>query len=102
MDDVAKFFKTYYAPNNAVLVISGDFQTPDAKKLVQQYFGDLSPQPQPKRPDMTEAERTIVRQSNRQAYANPVGTQSTRPQDGPARPTGNPSSKQQRRDPDES
>lgn len=51
---------------------------------------------------MTEAERTIVRQSNRQAYANPVGTQSTRPQEGPARPTGNHSSKQQRRDPDES
>ena len=51
---------------------------------------------------LTVAERTIVRQSNRQAHANPVGTQSTRPQEGPTRPTGNHSSKQQRRDPDES
>ena len=58
VDDVAKFFKTYYAPNNAVLVISGDFQTDDAKKLAQQYFGDIAPQPQPKKPDMTEPERT--------------------------------------------
>lgn len=58
VEDVAKFFKTYYAPNNAVLVIAGDFQTADAKKLVQQYFGDIPAQPQPKRPDMTEPERT--------------------------------------------
>ena len=57
VDDVAKFFKTYYAPNNAVLVISGDFAAADAKKLVQQYFGDIPSQPQPKRPDMTEPER---------------------------------------------
>ena len=59
VEDVAKFFKTYYAPNNAVLVISGDFQTADARKLVQQYFGDIPAQPQPKRPDMTEPERTV-------------------------------------------
>jgi zinc protease len=57
VEDVSKFFKTYYAPNNAVLVISGDFQPADAKKLVQQYFGDIAAQPQPKRPDMTEPER---------------------------------------------
>ncbi|MCU1328031.1 MAG: family peptidase [Bryobacterales bacterium] len=57
VEDVSRFFKTYYAPNNAVLVISGDFQPADAKKLVQQYFGDIAAQPQPKRPDMTEPER---------------------------------------------
>jgi predicted Zn-dependent peptidase len=58
VDDVAKFFKTYYAPNNAVLVIAGDFQAADAKKMVEQYFGDIPAQPQPKRPDMTEPVRT--------------------------------------------
>jgi zinc protease len=58
VDDVAKFFKTYYAPNNAVLVIAGDFQTADAKKLAEQYFGDIPAQPQPKRPDLTEPVRT--------------------------------------------
>jgi zinc protease len=57
-DDVSKFFKTYYAPNNAVLVVAGDFQTAEAKKLVQDYFGDVPSVPQPKRPDMTEAART--------------------------------------------
>ena len=57
MDDVAKFFRTYYAPNNAVLVIAGDFETAEAKKMVEQYFGNIPAQPQPKRPDMTEPVR---------------------------------------------
>jgi predicted Zn-dependent peptidase len=57
VNDVAKFFKTYYAPNNAVVVIAGDFDTAEAKKLVQQYFGDIPSQPAPKRPDMTEPPR---------------------------------------------
>jgi zinc protease len=57
VDDVSKFFRTYYAPNNAVVVIAGDFETADAKKLVAQYFGDIPSQPAPKRPDMTEPVR---------------------------------------------
>jgi zinc protease len=52
--DVSKFFKTYYAPNNAALVIVGDIRIPEAKKLVETYFGDIPPQPPAKRPDMTE------------------------------------------------
>lgn len=52
--DVSKFFKTYYAPNNSALVIVGDIQIPETKKLVETYFGDIPAQPQPKRPDMTE------------------------------------------------
>ncbi len=39
--DVQGFFKTYYAPNNATLVITGDFQPADAKHLVEQYFADI-------------------------------------------------------------
>ena len=62
--DVTKFFKTYYAPDNAVLVLVGDIQTDEAKKLVETYFGDIPSQPQPKHPDMTEPDgfksRTIV------------------------------------------
>jgi zinc protease len=58
VDDVSKFFRTYYAPNNAVVVIAGDFDTAEAKKLVAQYFGDIPSQPAPKRPDMTEPVRT--------------------------------------------
>jgi zinc protease len=52
--DVSKFFKTYYAPNNAALVIVGDIQTAEAKKLIETYFGDIPSQTPPKRPDLTE------------------------------------------------
>jgi predicted Zn-dependent peptidase len=54
VEDVAKFFRTYYAPNNAVLVLSGDIDAAEAKKLVEAYFGDIPPQPQPKHPDLAE------------------------------------------------
>jgi predicted Zn-dependent peptidase len=39
--DVQAFFKLYYAPNNATLVIAGDFEPAEAKRLVQQYFGGI-------------------------------------------------------------
>jgi predicted Zn-dependent peptidase len=38
LEDVRSFFKTYYAPNNAVLVVVGDFETADAKRMVAKYF----------------------------------------------------------------
>jgi predicted Zn-dependent peptidase len=41
VDDVVNFFKTYYAPNNAVLVIAGDFDLAQAKALVRKHFGDI-------------------------------------------------------------
>jgi predicted Zn-dependent peptidase len=63
VDDVAKFFRTYYAPNNAVLVIAGDFENADARKMIEQYFGNIPAQPQPKRPDTTEPVRTEGRQA---------------------------------------
>ena len=39
--DVQAFFKTYYAPNNATLVVTGDFDPAATKQLVAQYFGDI-------------------------------------------------------------
>jgi zinc protease len=56
--DIAAFFRTYYAPNNAVLVISGDFESVEAKRLITGYFGDIPQQPQPKRADIKEPLRT--------------------------------------------
>ncbi|WP_169304778.1 M16 family metallopeptidase [Chloroherpeton thalassium] len=35
------FYKTYYAPNNATLVLAGDFDTEEARALVSAYFGDI-------------------------------------------------------------
>ncbi|MBY0236911.1 MAG: insulinase family protein, partial [Burkholderiaceae bacterium] len=41
LDDVKAFSRTYYRPNNATLVLAGDFNPAEAKKLVQKYFGTL-------------------------------------------------------------
>jgi predicted Zn-dependent peptidase len=54
VEDVARFFKTYYAPNNAVLVVVGHFDPDEASRLIETYFGDIEPQPQPPRPDLSE------------------------------------------------
>src|SRR5262245_38883286 len=41
LDDVKRFFRQYYAPNNASLAIVGDFDTAQTKALVEKYFGTL-------------------------------------------------------------
>ena len=52
--DVRDFFKRYYRPNNATLVIAGDFDPANARRLVQKYFGPLSRGPDvPKRSIVT-------------------------------------------------
>jgi zinc protease len=40
--DVKSFFKTYYRPNNATLVLAGDFDRARAKQLIDKYFGPLA------------------------------------------------------------
>ncbi len=55
--DVADFFRVYYAPNNAVLVLIGDFNSDDALARVKKYFGDIPRQSNPAPPDMTEPEQ---------------------------------------------
>jgi len=63
VDDVATFFKEYYAPNNAVLTIVGDVDTTKTQALVEKYFGAIVRQPDPKRPDLAEAPHTAERRS---------------------------------------
>ena len=58
LEDVRSFFKTYYAPNNAVLTIAGDVDTEAVKKMVEKHFGDIRSQPTPPRPDLTEPQQT--------------------------------------------
>ena len=54
LEDVKSFFRTYYAPNNATLVIAGDFNADTARALVKRYFGDIPRGPQlPARPTPT-------------------------------------------------
>ena len=45
LDDVYEWFKTYYGPNNATIVIAGDIDVATAKEKVQKYFGDIAPGP---------------------------------------------------------
>lgn len=53
VEDVSAFFRTYYAPNNATLVIAGDFKPAEAKQLVKLYFGDIPRGPaMPARPNV--------------------------------------------------
>jgi predicted Zn-dependent peptidase len=54
LEDVDSFFKTYYAPNNAVVSIVGDFNTEDAKKFIQQYFSPIAKVELPEKPDISE------------------------------------------------
>jgi predicted Zn-dependent peptidase len=54
LEDVQAFFTTYYAPNNAVLVVTGDFVPTDARTMIAKYFGDIPSQPQPAKPDLAE------------------------------------------------
>jgi zinc protease len=42
LDDVKSFFRQYYAPNNAVMVLSGDFDEAQARGWVEKYFGPLA------------------------------------------------------------
>jgi zinc protease len=45
LDDVKKWFETYYGPNNATLVLAGDIDLATAKEKVQRFFGDIPPGP---------------------------------------------------------
>lgn len=56
LEDVKNWFRTWYGPNNAVLVLAGDIDVKTAKEKVTQYFGDIPASPilaQPK-PDIAK------------------------------------------------
>ena len=48
--DVAQFFRTYYVPNNATMVIAGDVKFDEVKKLVEKYFTWIPKAAEPARP----------------------------------------------------
>jgi len=54
LEDVRAFHKTFYAPNNAVVVVVGDFQSAEAMGMIREYFGNIPSAPQPAKPDLTE------------------------------------------------
>jgi len=62
--DVQAFFKMYYAPNNAVLTVVGDFKSADALATVKKYFEAIPRQPDPPAVDMTEPEQKAERRTS--------------------------------------
>jgi len=51
LDDVRDFFRRYYGPNNASLVLVGDFDSATARRLIEKYFADIPRGPEVKKPD---------------------------------------------------
>jgi predicted Zn-dependent peptidase len=64
LEEAQSFFDTYYAPNNAVLVVAGDFDPAAARAWITQYFATIPARAQPPRPDLTEPERTVEKRDS--------------------------------------
>lgn len=64
VEDVAAFFKMYYAPNNAVLVLVGDFKPAEALEKIKSSFESIPRQPDPPAVDMTEPAQKAERRAN--------------------------------------
>ena len=63
VEDVAAFFKTYYAPNNAVVAVAGDVTTARVRELAMKYFGSIPAQPAPPAVDLTQSAQTAERRA---------------------------------------
>jgi zinc protease len=69
LDDIREFFATWYRPDNCTLTLVGDFVPAEAKKLVEQYFGDIAPGGS--FPQFT-LERQPQNAERRETFASPV------------------------------
>jgi zinc protease len=68
IEDVRDFFRTYYVPNNATLVLVGDFDSREAANLVQQYLGRIPkgkpvPRDIPQEPPQTKERRVRLEEN---------------------------------------
>jgi zinc protease len=69
IQDVRDFHSTYYVPNNATLVVAGDFQPEEAMRWIETWFGSIPkgkpvPRNVPQEPAQTAERRTVVYDSN--------------------------------------
>jgi predicted Zn-dependent peptidase len=62
--DVQTFFRTYYVPNNAVLLILGDVNVADGFSLAEKYFGSIPAGPPPQFADPTEPQQVEERRGH--------------------------------------
>jgi zinc protease len=61
LEDVQKWFKSYYGPNNAVITLAGDITVAQAKEKITRYFGHIEPGPPVVRPTLSIAKMTGTR-----------------------------------------
>ena len=61
VQDVQDFFRTYYAPNNAVIALVGDLNTKETLAKMEKYFGSIPRQPNPRHVDLAEPEMKAER-----------------------------------------
>jgi zinc protease len=61
VEDVASFFRTYYAPNNAIIAVTGDVTTSRVLELARKYFEPIPAQPAPPPVDITQAPQVAER-----------------------------------------
>ena len=64
LDDAANFFRSYYAPNNAVLALAGSFKTETALALIKKYFENIPAQPTPAPAEFNEPEQKAERRKS--------------------------------------
>jgi len=61
VEDVASFFRTYYAPNNAIIAVTGDVTSSRVLELARKYFEPIPAQPAPPPVDITQAPQVAER-----------------------------------------
>lgn len=93
--DALSFYKLYYAPNNAILIVAGDVTESDVRELANKYYGpiptqpDLKPRSRAKEPPHRAARRVIMRDARvdtarfRRVYLTP-SYRTAEPGEGPA------------------
>ncbi|HEY0365825.1 MAG TPA: pitrilysin family protein, partial [Pyrinomonadaceae bacterium] len=69
IDDIKEFFRIYYAPNNAVITVVGDFDNDEARALVEKYFGNIPAQPVPPPVDVSEPKAVAIRE---ETFSDPL------------------------------
>ncbi len=65
LKDVQDFFKTYYAPNNAALVVVGDFDPAAVRAWIQKYYGPIAARITPAKPDLAEPPQMAERRATK-------------------------------------
>jgi zinc protease len=76
-DDLFGYYRRFYVPNNATLVIVGDVRADDAMRQVEHYFGGIPASPEPARlrtlePEQTGERRVTIRRPGTTAYFRAV------------------------------